>query len=119
MEFHAGDRDAAQRIALDALTQARGLDNVALCVFMLDFIAAFTVADDPVTSVQIAGAADALRDASGGGMRIADLNIESARSAAARSLPHHDLEQAWAQGRAMTLEQAMEITTVLQPVSIG
>lgn len=106
IEFHADDRTAALRIALEGLALAREHENVALSVWLLDFIAAFAAADAPTTAVRVAGAADALRVAAGGGMRIEDLHIESARSAASRSLSPAESEEAWAAGRAMTLDQA-------------
>jgi len=107
LEYHGDDRRAALRIALDALVLARDLENVALTVFVLDFIAAFAAPDTPTRAVRIAGAADALRHEAGGGMKIEDLHIESARLAAARSLSPDELEQAWVAGRTMTLDQAV------------
>ena len=119
IDFHAGAVNDARRIALDALDLACDLENVALCTWLLDFIAAFAAADAPVPAVRLAGAADALRRASGGGMRIEDLHIESAQLAAARSLSPDELDQAWAEGRAMTLESAIDVARELRPVSIG
>ena len=60
IEYHTGAPDDATRIALDALAQACDLDNVGLCVWLLDFIAAFAVEDRPAMAVRVAGAADAL-----------------------------------------------------------
>ena len=47
IEYRAGAPDTAKHIALDCLDQACELDNVGLCVWMLDLVAAFT---DAVTS---------------------------------------------------------------------
>jgi hypothetical protein len=52
------------------------------------------------------------------GMRVEDLHIEPARSAAGRSLSHADLERAWAEGRALGLQEAIEAARSLRPVSI-
>jgi predicted ATPase/DNA-binding SARP family transcriptional activator len=119
MEYHTGSRDHATRIALDALGQACDLENVGLCVWLLDFIAAFAVEGQPAMAVRVAGAADALRTASGGGMRVEDLHIEPARAAAARALDPVELEEAWAEGRALSLQEAIDAARSLWPVSIG
>ena len=111
-------RDAA-RIALDALDQACGLENVGHCVWLLDLIAAFVAPDDPAGAVRLAGAADALRRASGGGMRVEDLHIEPARSAASRALPPNEVERAWGEGRCLDLDEAMALARSFRPESIG
>ena len=104
---------------LDCLTQACDVDNVGLCVWMLDFVAAFTVADRPALAVRVAGAADALRTASGGGMRIEDLHIDPARVAAERLLDPVELEQAWARGRKLSLQEAIGAARSLRPESVS
>ena len=119
IEYQTGAPDDATCIALDALGQACELGNVGLCVWLLDFVAAFAVEDRPAPAVRVAGAADALRTASGGGMSIEDLHIEPARSAAARLLRDAELEQAWSEGRALKLQEAIDAAQSLRPVSIG
>ena len=119
IDYHTGARADAVRTGLDALDQASALDNADLCVWMLDLVAAFVVEDDPTRAVTIAGAADALRRASGGGMGVEELHIEPARSAAARSLSDDELERAWVEGRALDLEEAIELARSLRQVSIG
>ena len=118
LEFHTGAPADATRIGLDALDQAADLDNVALCVWMLDLVAAFAVVDRPLTAVRIAGAADALRRESGGGMGVDALHIESARTAARGALDAATLEEAWIQGRALSLEAAMAEARSLRRESI-
>ena len=118
IEHHTGAPDEARRLALDALALANELGNVGLCVWLLDFVAAFAVEDRPAMAVRVAGAADALRTASGGGMSIEDLHIEPARTAAARLLEPTELEQAWADGRALCLQQAIDAARLLRPGSI-
>ena len=70
-------------------------------------------------AVRVAGAADALRTASGGGMRVEDLHIEPARIAAARFLERAELEQAWAEGRALSLQEAIDAARSLRPESVS
>ena len=119
LEFHTGAPADATRIALDALDQACDLENVGLCVWLLDFIAAFAVAERPLEAVRVAGAADALRTASGGGKRVEELHIEPARTAARRTLERGELEAAWTEGRGFELERAIDEARSLRPVSIG
>lgn len=118
IEYHTGDSDDATRIALDALGQARDLDNAGLCVWLLDFVAAFAVEARPAEAVRIAGAADALRSASGGGMRIEDLHIVPARTAAERILGRAESDRAFSDGQAVTLEEAIDAAYSLRPVTV-
>ena len=106
--FHEGNREEALRIVLGALEEATHLQNVHVTVWMLDFVAAFAAPTAPEAAVRLAGAADSLRKEAGGGILPESLDIEDARSAAARVLSPESLEQAWAEGRAMTLEQAID-----------
>ncbi len=106
--FHEGNRREALRIAVGALEEATELENVQLAVWILDFIAAFAAPSTPEAAVRLAGAASSLRHVTGGGMFLEPLDIEDARSAAARVLSPESLEQAWVEGGAMTLEQAVD-----------
>lgn len=119
LEYHTGAPMDATRIALDALDQACELENVAICVWLLDFVAAFAADVEPETAVRVAGAADALRRASGGGMRIEDLHIDPARAVATRSLDPATVARSWSEGRAMSLEQAIDAARSLRPVRVA
>ena len=114
IEYHTGARADAVRIGLDALDQACALGNSDLCVWMLDLVAAFVADRDPERAVMIAGAADSMRRASGGGMGLEEIHIEPARTAAARSLTEDELEHAWKQGRALDLEEAIGLARSLR-----
>lgn len=113
--FHNGDPGEARSIALAAVEEAAQLQNVTLEVWMLDFFAAFAASIAPEAAARLAGAVDSLRTEEGGGMRLGPLFIEDARSVAARVLNPEQLSQAWGEGRAMSLEQAvgyaMEVMT--------
>ena len=118
IEHDTGAHAEATRIALDALDQACDLDNVGHCVWLLDLIAAFVAESDPAGAVRLAGAADALRRASGGGMRVEDLHIEPARTAAGRALGASEVERAWNDGRSLDLREAMALARSFRPESI-
>lgn len=105
--FHQGERNRAMTLLMDAVEEATELQNAHLTVWMLDFVAAFAASTAPEAAVRLAGAADSLRQAAGGGMLTESLDIEDAKSAATQILTMESLEQAWAQGRAMSLEEAV------------
>jgi len=115
LEFHTGSADEATRIALDALDQASDLDNAGLCVWLLDFIAAFATSAHPAAAVRLAGAADALRTAAGGGNRVDHLHIEPADAAARQLLSPSELERAWAEGQGLALAEAIREARALRP----
>ena len=52
-------------------------------------------------------------------MRVEELHIEPARAVAERVLDHAELEQVWAEGRALSLQEAIDAARSLRPVSIG
>ena len=114
IEFHLGHQSEAQRLARQALSEACRLQNVALSAWLLDFIAAFAATDSPAAAVRLAGAAEASRQLAGGGMRIEDLHIPSARETAATMLEDHELEVAWELGRTWSLDQAIIAAQELQ-----
>lgn len=105
--FHQGDRDGALSMLLEAVNEATELHNDHLTVWILDFVAALAAPRASEAAVRLAGAVDCLREAAGGGMRPELLNVEDARSVAARVLAPAALDQAWAQGRVMSLDEAV------------
>ena len=75
-------------------------------------------AGDPSFLVgQRGGAVDSLRRVLGGGKRLEPLGIEDARSVAARVLDTEIIDQGLADGRAMTLEQAVDYAKELKKAS--
>jgi len=82
--------------------------NVSIATWLLDFLAAFVASTVPEEAVRIAGAVDSLRQAAGGGMELEPLGLEDARTVASRVLDPGSLERAFEEGRAMTLEQAVD-----------
>ena len=106
--FHARETEEAVQIALEALNAATDHENIPIASWLLDFIAAFAVSVTPEEAVRLAGAVDSFRHETGGGMELEPLEIEDARTVASRLLDPDDLERAWAEGRTMTLEQAVD-----------
>lgn len=107
-EFHEGDVREALKIALETVDEATDLENIQLTAWMLDFIAAFAASIAPEGATRLAGAVDSLRQVAGGGMKLEPLDLEDARTAASRLLSPEELDRAWAEGRTMTLDQAVE-----------
>ncbi len=113
LRFHQGHREEALRIVLGGVEEARKLQNAHVTVWMLDFVAAFVAPDAPVHAVRLAGAVDSLRRTAGGGILPVTLDVEDARTVASRLLSEATLEQEWTAGRAMDLEQAIELAVAL------
>jgi len=106
--YHQGDRREALRIVLEGLEEAAHMQNVHVTVWFLDFVAAYAAPTAPEAAVRLAGAVDALRQEAGGGILPETIDIEDARSAAARALSNEGVEEAWLAGRRMSLAQALE-----------
>jgi predicted ATPase/DNA-binding winged helix-turn-helix (wHTH) protein len=107
LTFHQGMRNKALGILLEAIDEAAELENVHVMVWMLDFVAALSPPAAIDTAVRLAGAVDSLRRDAGGGILPESLGIENARIAAMPLLNPEALEDSWAQGRAMTIEEAI------------
>ncbi len=112
--FEDGEVGEALSIALEAANEATDAENVQLAVWMLDFVAAFAVFAVPEGAVRLAGAVESLRLVAGGGMQLAPLDLEDAKSVATRVLSPESLDRALAEGRAMTLDQAVEYAKELE-----
>jgi predicted ATPase len=106
--FHLGGRNEALTRILAAVEESTRLRNAHIAVWALDLAAAFCAAAAPEAAVRLAGAVDSLRSEAGGGFLLESLHIEDARSVAASLLAPETLERAWAEGRAMTLDQAVQ-----------
>ena len=78
-----------------------------MTVWMLDMVAVFASHERPTAAVQLAGAVDVLRGEAGGGIPASALDLEDARTVAARQLGAAELEECWARGRTMHLEEAV------------
>ena len=116
-EFHEGNQREALQVALEALEEAADAQNVQLAVWMLDFFAAFAASTAPEAAVRLSGAVNSLRRVLGGGKRLEPLGIEDGRSVAAGALDTETLERCLAEGRAMTLDQAVDYAKELKSAS--
>jgi hypothetical protein len=86
------------------------LGDLAGVAIDLDRLGQATVAlGHPERAVVVAGAADRLRESLGGGLTVESgrWETEHPREAAQRFLTHSQIDKAWAQGRAMSLEDAV------------
>ncbi len=112
--FHLGDRNEALAQILAAVDEATRSHNAHIVVWALDLTAAFCASVAPEAAVRLAGAVDSLRSEAGGGFLLESLHIEDARSVATPLLAPETLEHAWAEGRAMTLDQAVQYAKELK-----
>lgn len=113
LTFHIGSHAEAMEIALDGIVEALEVQNVHMVVWMLDLVAAFGVPVAPETAVRLAGAADALRREGGGGILAESLGLDDPRSAASGVLSPAEIEQAWAAGKGMSLEESIAMALEL------
>ncbi len=104
--FNQGERDQALERVLAALDELAALNNVTAIIMAVDFIAAIVAHRDPERGVRLAGAASALRQALGGGMRPEKSGLAGARETAAAQVDPGTLERNWQAGQAMTFEEA-------------
>ena len=107
MTFLLGDLPGAMEIALGGIDEALEAQNIHMVVWMLDLVATFGVPVSPKAAVRLAGAADSLRREGGGGMVVESLEFDDARSAAADVLSPTEIARAWADGKAMSLEESV------------
>ena len=113
LTLQLGEPDEAMRIVLDGVREATELRNDHVTVWMLDFAAAFAAPTHPERAVRLAGAVDALRMEAGGGIVPASLEIEDARTVASRLIDTAVLEQAWTEGRDMSLAESVGLAYAL------
>ncbi|MFQ5967053.1 MAG: adenylate/guanylate cyclase domain-containing protein [Acidimicrobiia bacterium] len=113
--FQGGDVRSAQETAAAALGMAIEVKNAHIQVFALDGVASFAAPATPAGAVRLAGAADSLREAQGGGWSLDSFGIENARVSVAELLPDDDIERAWEEGRGMSLEEAIDYARRLVP----
>ena len=83
------------------------LGSVQLQAWMLDYVAAFAAPAAPEQALRLAGAVHSLRLRVGGGMRLGPVEIDDAKTVAKRTLDDATLDRAWAEGLAMTLDEAV------------
>jgi DDE superfamily endonuclease len=94
----------------ECLEVALELGDLAGVALDLDRLGQAAVAlGQPERAVVVAGAADRLRESVGGGLTVESgrWETEHPRDAARRQLTDTEIDRAWAQGRAMSLEDAL------------
>jgi predicted ATPase/class 3 adenylate cyclase len=104
-----GDYDGAKRVLLEVLDEFKAVGNLSSTLAILDLASVIEIEHGDVErALRIIGAADAIREREGGMLSSLDiLRLERPRETAARLLPADEVERLYAEGRAMTLEQAI------------
>ncbi len=106
--FQQGEHEQALESALDSLEELVNLKHASFTVMALDWVAAIAAHGDAEGSSRLAGAATALRASLGGGMTPASSGLRSARDTASHTLTAEIVDELWAEGQAMGLEEAIE-----------
>jgi hypothetical protein len=108
-----GRYQQAEEELRECLEVALELGDLAGVALDLDRLGQATLAlGRPERAVVMAAAADRLRESVGGGLTVESgrWETEHPRDAAQRLLTHSQIDKAWAQGRAMSLEDAVAYT---------
>lgn len=106
--FHQGDIPEAIQTVIEGLGEVTDQENIPIACWSLVFVAAFAAPIAPEEATRLAGAVDSFRQTAGGGMDLDSIEIEDAKTVASRVLDAETLKRAWEEGRAMTLEQAVD-----------
>jgi non-specific serine/threonine protein kinase len=107
--LHQGDYERAEALVREGLALLWELESKYFVNFGLEVSAGPAAAKgQPERAARLLGAAEALREAMGLGLQPADqFEIDRYEAAAREQLDEATFEAAWAEGRAMTLEEAV------------
>lgn len=116
-----GDRTYAHTLFTQSMKLQRIANFTGGIIAVLESFAGFAARHHPLKAIRLLGAAETLRMARGGrgkSMAYAELPfIEQAKATARRQVDAAAFDAAWAEGAAMTLDQAVEYA--LQPEEEG
>jgi predicted ATPase/class 3 adenylate cyclase len=103
-----GDLATAKSVYLEALEYDEQVGNRTGMGIVLDNLAAEASAEGQhLEAVRLAGASEAIKEAAGGHAPPPFIDLPDPRDAAREALGEAAVEAAWAEGEAMTLEQAL------------
>jgi len=119
LSFLLGDEQRAWSVMVEIITEASEVHNEHVVVWALELMAVFSVHIAPEESVRLAGAADSLRRAAGGGMVVESFGIEPPRLAAAPMLSRPELDNAWLEGATLTLDEAIALAYRLADAGVN
>ena len=103
-----GDLDTARRNYLETLQNMELIRERTGIALILDNLANLAnLAGRPHDAMRLAGAADALKELVGGEAPPELIYLPDPRAPARRSLSEEEIEMAWAEGRAMSMEEAI------------
>jgi predicted ATPase/class 3 adenylate cyclase len=103
-----GDLDTARSLFLESMDLSERMGDRTSIAIALD-----NLADQEnkrghyLKAIRVAGASAALKDAVGGEAPPAMLHLPDPREAASQHLTEHEIQEAWEEGRGMTLGQAL------------
>jgi len=93
-------------------------DDVSGTIMAIDFLAAVAGATNAEPAVRLAGAADSLRAEAGGGLSAESVGLDPARSVASGTMDGTEIDTAWSQGQALTLEEAVVLARKVAAVGV-
>jgi predicted ATPase/class 3 adenylate cyclase len=106
--IQAGRLNEARSVSLEALQLFHEADNHSGISFVLEALGELESRLGRFDrALRLAGAADAIREVVGGGAPPELMQIEDPRTRAGERMSEEEIERAWAEGRAMSLEEAL------------
>jgi predicted ATPase len=103
-----GRLEAARRVALEALGMFHEADNSTGIALVLQVLGELEIMEGgSERAVRLAGASDAIRESIGGGAPPELMQIEDPRRRAQERMSDEEIERAWTEGRAMSVEDAL------------
>jgi predicted ATPase/class 3 adenylate cyclase len=103
-----GRLEAARRVALEALGMFHEADNSTGVALVLQILGELEIMEGgSERAVRLAGASDAIRESIGGGAPPELMQIEDPRRRAQEQMSDEEIDRAWTEGRAMSLEDAL------------
>lgn len=112
--FEMGEVETARSLFLEGLeVGALMRDRTAMAIALDNLADLGNGSGRPLRAMRLVGASETIKEAVGGEAPPALIHLPDPREAARRSLSDEEIETAWKQGRAMTLEEALALAREL------
>jgi tetratricopeptide (TPR) repeat protein len=105
-----GDLEVARSCFIESLDVLAPLGYRTLVAIMLDSLAAVAIKRGrPLRAIRLGGASEALKEAAGGRAPAEFMDLPDPRGVVSSMLTAEQIEAAWAEGKAMSFDEAVEL----------
>ena len=105
-----GDLEVARSCFIESLDVLAPLGYRTLVAIMLDSLAAVAIKRGrPLRAIRLGGASEALKEAAGGRAPAEFMDLPDPRGVVGSMLTAEQIEDAWAEGKAMSFDEAVEL----------